>query len=142
MFARQILAASKRHNPGGRGLWVGGYGQNPRPRPQVVWIDATEFADRLRSGEFSLPESFTDDWLVVFDDLGAVRDKSDFVADAIFRFCNSRHGKWTVFTTNLNITEIGSAIDDRVASRLIRDSNRFYRIEARDYAIVKRLRAE
>lgn len=134
MLAEQIGRAAMPHNPGNVNLW-----QSPRRRPKVVWMDATKFASRIKSGEeYDLPEYLGDDFLVVFDDLGTARDKTDYVADATYRFCNARREGWTVFTTNLTLGEISAKVDERVASRLIRDRNQMLRITAPDYALAKR----
>lgn len=142
MLARQILAQSKQSNPGRFSTWISGpsSGDHERnPRPRCCWIDASQFANNLMQGEFFWPEHFFNDWCVVFDDLGAARDtKSDFIADAIYRFANTRLGRWTVWTSNLSLELIGQRIDMRVASRLIRDENITLKIVARDYALTGR----
>lgn len=137
MLARQVLQRSKQSNPGRSGPWVRQEPSGPYrgPRPECVWIDATDFAQRLRDGEYDLPESYRYDWCVIFDDMGTARDKSDFIAEAIFRFCASRLGRWTMFTTNLALSEISDGIDERVSSRLIRDGNTMIRIDSGDYAL-------
>lgn len=141
MLARQILEQSGKSNPG-RDTWGPFPGPYLPPRPYCVWLDATQFADSMRSGHYHLPESLANDWCVVLDDIGTVRDRTDFVAEAIYRFCNARMGKWTVFTSNLSLEQIMDQIDERVASRLIRDNNTMHRITARDYALEQMRRKE
>jgi DNA replication protein DnaC len=97
-------------------------------------MTSTEFADSCR-GDFGLPEYLADDFLVAIDDLGAARDTTNFVADAIYRLANSRIGRWTIFTSNLNLADVATKIDERVASRMIRDRNVVHRIAAGDYAM-------
>lgn len=136
LLARQLFAQARRLNPGNRGMWGPFYGFDWIPdQPTCTWIDGPSFASRFRAGEYTLPESFAHDWCVVFDELGADRDPSSFVADGLHRFCASRLGKWTIFTTNLTTQEIADRIDARVASRLIRDRNIKHRITAGDYAL-------
>jgi len=130
MLARQILERSRHSNPGRHASWPG-----RTTRPACRFIDEAEFADRLRGGEYGLAQTFANDWCVVFDDLGAARDPNAFLADQVYRFCNVRLGKWTVFTSNFNLREIQDRIDERVASRLIRDRNKGVRIKAEDYAL-------
>lgn len=142
MIARQILQQSKLSNPGNVPLWISGGSAGDcerNPRPECVWIDASRFARRLLQGDFDLPESYFNDWCVVFDDLGAARDtQTNFIADAIYRFANSRLGKWTVWTSNFDLKVINDQLDPRIASRLIRDENRLLKIDARDYALTGR----
>lgn len=140
-LARQIFGEAKRHNPGNKSaFWFGGTGilDERNRRPGCVWLAATEFADRLRAKEYDLPEYLAADFLVVLDDLGAARDTTAFIAEAVYRLCNVRLGRWTVFTSNLSAQAMADQIDPRVASRLIRDGNQAHRITAPDYALRKR----
>lgn len=132
MLARQIMEQAQRINPGRAGIWYG-----PRRRPGCVWLNETDFADAIMA-DTRLPEYLADDYLVVLDDLGSARERFDRVADALYRLANARIGRWTVITSNLNLREIGQRVDERVASRIIRDSNRGVRITAPDYALRSR----
>lgn len=105
--------------------------------PSFAFIKARDFADELYAGNFSIARLFERMDFAVFDDLGSVRDKSDLIANAVAEFANCREQKWTLWTTNLTLDEV-RAIDPRIASRLIRDGNRFVRIEADDYALRSR----
>jgi DNA replication protein DnaC len=137
MLAQQLFIQSQKTNPGAKSVWISGngfYSQYNR-RPRCVWLTANIFADRMRSGEYDLPEYLSNDYFVVIDDIGTTRDKTDFVADGLYRLCNSRIGKWTVFTTNLSLPEISDRVDERVASRMIRDGNQVVKITAKDYAL-------
>jgi DNA replication protein DnaC len=138
MLARQVYIRSLPLNPGGAALWVDPEqmaGGRAKRRPRCVWLDAGEMAERMKGGEFDLPEYLADDFLVVLDDLGAARDKTDFMADAVYRLCQQRRESWTLFTSNLTMREIAERVDERVASRLIRDRNVHVRITAGDYAL-------
>src|ERR1043166_9356207 len=71
MLARQVFEAARAHNPGEtHTLWCTGTGfyDERRRRPRRVWLSATEFADRMRRGEYDLPEYLGADFLVVLDD--------------------------------------------------------------------------
>lgn len=141
MLARQVFAQARRHNPGDReAVWVTGSGvhDSRNRRPRCVWIHAHDFADRMRGGEWDLPEFLRADFCVVLDDLGAARDKSDFLADALYRLADQRMHRWTVWTTNLNLEEIATRLDARISSRLIRDDNAIVSITAKDYALTGR----
>jgi DNA replication protein DnaC len=132
-----MFIASQRYNPGNASLYLRNEYDPQDRRPRCVWLDARDMFGRMVAGEHDLPEYLARDWLVVIDDLGAGRDKSEYFADALGRFANLRLHKWTVFTTNLTHREIRDQIGDRVASRMIRDDNRALRINARDYALRK-----
>lgn len=139
MLARQIFAEARRHNRlGNAPIYLRDKNDEHDRRPECVWLDMTRFAERLRAGEYDLPEYLARDFIVVLDDLGAARDKTDFLADGLFRLCNARLGKWTVFTTNLTFEQVSNDIDERVASRLVRDANEAVKITAHDYALRKK----
>lgn len=135
-IARIAFDAAAECNPGNAAVWLqptAEYSDRHR-RPQSVWMTATEFAQRLRDGEYDLPERLAVDYLVAIDDVGASRDTTAFIAEALYRLANVRLGKWTIFTSNLSLAEIGKQIDQRVSSRMIRDANVAIRIKAGDYA--------
>lgn len=137
MLAQQIFREAAKNNPGNAPLWIGGTGiyTETNRRPGCVWMAATEFADLMRRGQHDLPEYLGRDYLVAIDDVGAARDTTTFVADALYRLANARLGKWTLFTTNLSLADVARQIDERVASRMIRDGNTVVRIAAPDYAM-------
>lgn len=139
-LARQILAQSKLNNPGRHSLWVAGSGirVEENRRPNCEWFTQSSFGDRMRGGEFDLPEYLRPDHFVAMDDLGAARDKTDFVADGLFRLADVRSHRWMVWTSNLSLPDISQRLDARISSRLIRDDNRLVTISATDYALVKK----
>lgn len=113
---------------------VGIYSDKTR-RPNCRGMDEARFARLyLDDRQYDLPEYLAHEWLVLYDDLGSKRDGKEVLADAILRLANQRLGKWTLWTTNLNLDEIRLRIDARVASRMIRDENRLVTITAGDYA--------
>lgn len=140
MLARQLYQQSKLTNPGRGSLWVSGNGvyDSRDRRPNCVWSTSNDFADRMRNGEYDLPEYLRADYCVAIDDLGAARDKTEFVADGLYRLADQRMHRWMIWTTNLDLAEIGARLDPRISSRLIRDENVFATISAPDYAMRKR----
>ena len=58
--------------------------------------------------------------LLVLDDVGAERDSTGFAAEQLNLLLGMRVGKWTVITSNLLLEGL-SAIDDRIASRIVRE---------------------
>lgn len=139
-LASQVYRSASRFNPGNVGLWVGGDSRNFKRRPHCVGMEATEFADRCATDR-GYPDYLRDDFLVWIDDIGSADESKEsmrWLATALYRLCNARLGKWTLFTTNLTMKEIGEKIDPRVLSRLIRERNEFVRIDAPDYAVRKK----
>lgn len=141
MLARQVFEFAKRNcNPGRHDLWVGGTGiyQEHNRRPHCVWYESYKFGQEMKGGNWNLPEYLRHDFLVVIDDLGAARDKTEFLADGLYRLADQRSHRWMIWTTNLTLNEIGERLDQRISSRLIRDENRLVNITATDYALAKR----
>lgn len=134
-LAGQIFDRMKKINPHNVPRTFSSLRADPPRRPTCVWMSEARFAERLRAREYDLPEYLGEDYIVCIDDLGSARDRTDYLADALFRMCSARLGKWTLFTTNLSLPEIAQRIDDRVASRLIRDANDVVTIMAGDYAM-------
>lgn len=141
MLARQVFEFARQScNPGRHALWVSGSGihNESNRRPNCVWLESYRFGDRMRGGEYDLPEYLRADYLVVVDDLGAARDKSDFLADGLYRLADQRSHRWMIWTTNLTLREISERLDPRISSRLIRDDNRVVQLNCPDYALRRR----
>lgn len=136
-LARQLLEQAKLNNPGRHALWVSGTGihREENRRPNCVWFTQAAFGDRMKGGEYDLPEYLRADYFVALDDLGAARDKTDFVSDGLFRLADNRAHRWMVWTSNLSLADVSAKLDARLSSRLIRDDNRLVTISAPDYAL-------
>lgn len=109
-----------------------------------AFVRERDFDAELRSGNWTIARMFERMDFVVFDDLGATRDTSGLLTNAIAEFIAHRERKWTLWTTNLDLDSDDpnaatiKRIDPRIASRLIRDGNQFVRITAQDYALRNR----
>lgn len=139
MLAEQTFREARRHNPADRvTVWQSGVGvwSEYNRRPVSLWMTATTFAERVRA-DFHYTERLANEYLVAIDDIGAARDQTTFIAEALYRLLNARIGRWTLMTTNFSLSEIGTAMDERVSSRMIRDRNQFCVIRAGDYAMRK-----
>lgn len=137
MLAEQTFAQARKHNPADRvSVWQSGHGvwSEWNRRPVSLWMTVTAFAERVRA-DFNYTERLANDYLVAIDDIGAARDQTTFIAEALYRLLNARLGKWTLLTTNFSLPEIAKTIDERVASRLIRGGNQFHEITAGDYSL-------
>lgn len=128
-MAQQLFQRCRKYNPGDARIWY-----SRAPRPICVWLNMTDFAQAVKSGQYDLPEKLRSEFLVVIDDVGAAYG-SEYIAEATYRVLNGRMDKWTIITTNLSGAEISSKLDPRIASRMIRDRNRFVRLESKDYAL-------
>lgn len=100
------------------------------------WVNWSVFAAELQanSGRGRLAE-LKEAKFVVIDEIGADRDPNGHVRDCLARLCSARVGKWTVITSNRSLDAISSTIDQRVASRMIRDGSVVVDVDMPDYAL-------
>lgn len=90
----------------------------------------------MLDGDFIGLRDLQDDWFVALDDIGAehIRNR-ELSLSKLYETLNARRGKFTVITSNLGLEGL-SALDDRIASRLIRDGNIVVdSTGAKDYAL-------
>lgn len=100
-----------------------------------------KFIQELRAGDSYERRTDMHQWPVLFlDDIGAERDTTGFATEELNTLIGSRVGKWTILTANLTINQF-SAIDDRIASRLIRDNNIVAQVKCQDYAMRQKPKA-
>lgn len=69
--------------------------------------------------------------LLVLDDLGAEHN-TDWVNSKLFEVLDSRAGKSTIYTTNLNSTDLRKRINERNFSRIM-ENTQVIRMNGRDY---------
>lgn len=89
--------------------------------------------EQFRDGDFYRQRRAEELDLVVLDEIGADHDRTGFGRDQLFKFLNRRVGKWTVITGNMTLGSISSHLDERIASRIIRDENRWVEVDTEDY---------
>lgn len=95
----------------------------------------TRYAEMLRNGHWDLQAQLEGLDLLILDDLGAER-MSDMIRASLYDLLNSRLGKWTVITSNVNLQGIAEDIDGRIASRMIRGGSVVVEVDdARDYPL-------
>lgn len=97
-------------------------------------FDMRKVSDGFKVGNYGIVERMEEESLAVLDDVGADHDPSRVTASKTDRILRSRNGRWTIVTVNLSLAEIGDKLDNRIASFLIRDNNRFLEISADDFA--------
>jgi DNA replication protein DnaC len=77
--------------------------------------------------------------LVVLDDIEAAYDPSGFASKNLNMLLGMRVGKWTIITSNLDLAGL-SKIDDRIASRLVREpGNLVIEMTTKDYGVRKQI---
>lgn len=101
-------------------------------RPDERWLCAgglidwgTQLREMLNTGQWERMGAFRGDFFLVLDDIMAEHQKMrELSASKLFEILNARHNRrWTIVTANTSIEGVGTALDPRIASRLIRDGN-------------------
>ena len=103
-----------------------------KPGRFIRWVDALNY---MRDGHHNYAAELGQEHLLVIDDIGAEHG-SEYGTGKLMELLNRRLGRWTFITSNLTMKRF-SEMDDRIASRLIRDHNRVFQIETKDYALRK-----
>lgn len=102
------------------------------PEHEIYW---PTFIQQLRSGKAFEVRSDMQKWPLLFlDDVGAERGASGFSAEELNALAGARMGKWTILTANLDFSAI-KAIDERIASRIVRDNNIVVQVNTKDYSL-------
>ena len=99
--------------------------------PNYRWVQSLTVLRDYGYGA-KLDEVF-DAHLVIIDDLGAERDPTAARADLWMQIAEKRLGKWTVWTSNLTLEDIGKQISERLASRMIRGGSVVINSKAGDW---------
>ena len=107
-------------------------------RREIVWCDWPEKADRLRPPQSDDTHVERRAWLLILDDVGAEHDPSGFVAAKLSALGNARLGKWTVITSNYTLEAFCRCVDQRIASRMIRDRNEVREVNTVDFCLRNR----
>lgn len=90
--------------------------------PDAWFYRWPEFVDGLKGGDWAATEAATAHTFTVFDDVGAEHDPSRVGLDKLCQVLSKRERRWTMVTTNVLPKLWSAKFDERVASRLIRNS--------------------
>jgi len=96
---------------------------------QFTW---PRLSPRLRNGDYFLLDDIRDCHLLFLDDFGTERP-TEFALEKLYEIIESRNRKWTILTANLSVEQIGSRMDNRIASRLIRGGSVVVDVQAQDF---------
>jgi len=101
------------------------------------FVDWRTLCSAVKQGGWGWVEDLIEDDFVVLDDIGAEYDKagSGFTTSLLDRILNSRLRKWTLITSNLSLREISEQLEDRIASRMIRDGSVVIECNTVDFAM-------
>ena len=86
----------------------------------IRWVTVCDY---MRKGDYGVLDAMADASVLIVDDIGADYE-TELSKSKIYVIAERRLRKPTLFTSNLNLEQIGNQIDVRVASRLVRENNR------------------
>ena len=133
LLARAMYRYAKKHH----GYFINEKLRGIKQARDIYFKPASEISTCVREGNWDQFEYLRRAWLLVIDDLGSEYDKSGFALSKMVELINSRMGKWTIITSNLELQQISQVLDPRIASRLIREGNKFVGVDTIDYALRK-----
>lgn len=115
---------------------LGTYKDAPVLRHACYFASWPKLVQEMKDGNFETAKLLCEDevkpngstgatyWFEVIDDIGQVEDTAKgYLLGALSRIADARIGKWTIWTANLSLSEIAERLDERIASRMIRDGN-------------------
>lgn len=78
--------------------------------------------DRMISEhDYGFMRQAREDFLIAIDDIGVeYKAHREMSASKLYDIMTSREGKWSLFTANLSVQQIGDVLDTRIGSRLLR----------------------
>lgn len=90
--------------------------------------------EKLRDQKYWLMAEIAEANLVFLDELVLEHDPTGFAKDKLCEILGRRIGKWTIFTSNLDLEQF-ERIDPRITSRLIRGANTVKICNTTDYSL-------
>ena len=76
--------------------------------------------EHLRQGHWDLKEQLRRDHVLIVDDIGSAQE-TEFAAAYLDQLADERLGKWSLWTSNLSLEQIGDNVSERVRSRMRRN---------------------
>lgn len=98
----------------------------------VTFKPWTRVCQMLRDGEYRWFQDLIGIDFLVLDDIGS-EYKTDFVVAKLYELLSCRTQKWTVITANLSLEQIGTNLDPRIASRMLRDGSVVVDVDVTDF---------
>lgn len=103
----------------------------------INWGNAIN--NRMLKGDYEFLEDMRDYSFFAIDDIASEYERHrELSASKLYNVLESRLRKWTVITANLSLEQIGTNLDTRIASRMIRDNGVVVDVNVPDYNLRKR----
>jgi DNA replication protein DnaC len=103
----------------------------------INWGNAIN--NRMLKGEYDFLEDMRDYHFFAIDDIASEYERHrGLSASKLYNVFEARLKKWTVITANLSLEQIGTVLDARIASRMIRDGGAVVDVNVPDFNLRKR----
>ena len=118
-------------------MWYQPFGKDWGPKCVLDgrFVDWRAQTESFQRGDYTAVDDLCDFDFVVLDDIGAEHDPSGIGKSKLDRILNSRLLKNTVITSNLMLDQIRDRLDERIASRLIRNDSVIIELTVPDFNI-------
>lgn len=109
------------------------YGRIIRHRGGFInWGDAIN--NRMMQGDFDFLEDMRRFSFFAIDDIASEHERHrELSASKLYNVLEGRLNKWTVITANLSLEQIGTKLDTRIASRMIRSGSVVVDVDVVDF---------
>lgn len=98
----------------------------------INWGNAIN--NRMLQGDFDFLEDMREFSFFAIDDIASEYDRHrELSASKLYNVLEARLKKWTVITANLSLDQIGTCLDTRIASRMLRDNGTVVDVEVPDF---------
>lgn len=98
----------------------------------INWGNAIN--NRMLQGDYDFLEDMREWQFFAIDDIASEYERHrELSASKLYNVLEARLKKWTVITANLSLEQIGSRLDARIASRMLRDNGVVIDIDVPDY---------
>ncbi len=110
-------------------------GTNPRIiRWRGGFINWGKAVNRMLEGDYEFLEDVRDyDFFVLDDILSEYKKMRDLSTSKLYDVFESRLGKWTVITANASLSQVGELLDQRIASRMMRNFSSIVDVDVPDF---------
>lgn len=100
----------------------------------INWGNAIN--NRMLRGDYEFLEDLRDYSFFALDDIASEYDRHrELSASKLYNVLEARLGKWTVITANLSLEQIGTSLDTRIASRMLRDGGTVIDVDLPDWNV-------
>ena len=112
-------------------------GQDEAMIPNAVNVLWPEIVDGFKQEQWLIVNTLQNEYFVGLDDIGAEHDPSQIGAEKLYLILSRREFKFTIITTNVEVSDWQNRFERRIASRLFRNFTHIDLSGVPDYATIK-----